>query len=154
MERKKVKVFLDSNVIISGLLSEKSYPRMTLDLCCLDLETVQFFTGKYNLIEIERTLKKKLPEALSVYQKYLPILKLSVIPLSEKKHVVKFTKIISPEDAPVLASAIESGMNYLVTGDKKHFTPVKEKKTYPVRIISPSEFINEILPEILSHGLP
>ncbi len=146
---RKVKVFLDSNVILSGLLSDKSYPRIILDLCCLNFEFIQFFTGEYNLIEIERNLKKKLPQALKVYKKYLPFLNLQIIPLPDKKLVRKLSRDIAPKDAPVLASAIIAEVDFLVTGDKKDFDPLKGGKHYPFTILSPSEFVNEKLPEIL-----
>jgi len=37
MQKKVVRVFLDSNVILSGLLSEKGSPRILLDLLSLRL---------------------------------------------------------------------------------------------------------------------
>jgi hypothetical protein len=36
-----------------------------------------------------------------------------------------------------------------VTGDKQHFEKLKGAGKYPLKIISPSEFIDSILPEIL-----
>jgi predicted nucleic acid-binding protein len=146
---RSVKVFLDSNVILSGLLSDKSYPRIILDLCCIRLEYIQFFTGEYNLIEIERNLKKKLPQALKVYQKYLPFLNLQIIPLPDKKLVRKLSREIAPKDAPVIASAIVAGVDILVTGDKKDFDHLKGGKNCPFKILSPSEFVTEELPKIL-----
>ena len=54
MAKKRFKVFLDSNVIISGLFSDKGSPRIILDLLCLDLPVLAGATGQYNIIEIER----------------------------------------------------------------------------------------------------
>jgi len=86
MVKKEVKVFLDSNVIISGLFSDKGAPRIILDLLCLGLPVLAGMTGQYNIIEIERNIKKKMPEVLSLYKEYLPKLNLEIIPLpaSEK----------------------------------------------------------------------
>ena len=81
MPRKRVKVFLDSNVIISGLFSDKGSPRIILDILSLDLPLLSAATGEYNIIEIERNLSKKMPGVLAVYKKYLRILTLEVIPL-------------------------------------------------------------------------
>jgi hypothetical protein len=36
-----------------------------------------------------------------------------------------------------------------VTGDKQHFGKMKELDEYPFRVVTPSEFIASILPEIL-----
>jgi hypothetical protein len=56
MRRNPVKVFLDSNVIISGLFSDKGSPRLILDVLCLGLPFIRGVTGRYNLIEVERNL--------------------------------------------------------------------------------------------------
>jgi predicted nucleic acid-binding protein len=57
-QRKKCKVFLDSNVLLSGLFSDKGAPRIILDLLTLNLPMLAGATGRYNLIEVERNLKK------------------------------------------------------------------------------------------------
>jgi predicted nucleic acid-binding protein len=58
MAKRSVRLFLDSNVILSGLLSERGAPRIILDLLNLGFPFLTGSTGKYNLIEIERNLKK------------------------------------------------------------------------------------------------
>lgn len=147
MAEKSVKVFLDSNVIISGLLSDKGAPRVILDLLCLGLPMLAGATGEYNIIEIERNLKKKLPGALPVYRKYLPLLNLEVIPLPSLGAIRKLLGTIADKDVPVLASAINCDADFLVTGDKKDFIKLKGK--YSFRIVSPTEFLDIILPEVL-----
>jgi len=81
MGKKVVSVFLDSNVILSGLFSERGAPRILLDLLSLGLPFLVGATGRYNLIEIERNLKKKMPGLLFLYKLYLPKVNLKVIPL-------------------------------------------------------------------------
>jgi len=147
MARKRVKVFLDSNVIISGLFSDKGTPRIILDLLSLELPLLSAATGKYNIIEIERNLLKKMPAILPVYKKYLKMLNLEVIPLPSSADIKKLSGHISDKDIPVLASAINGNADFLVTGDKKDFS--KLKCEYPFRILNPSEFLDIILPEIL-----
>lgn len=147
MAEKSVKVFLDSNVIISGLLSDKGAPRVILDLLCLGLPMLAGATGEYNIIEIERNLKKKMPDVLPIYKKYFPLLNLEVIPLPLPGEVRKLAGLISGKDIPVLASAISGNVDFLVTGDKKDFIKLKGK--YPFKIVSPAEFLDVILPEVL-----
>jgi putative PIN family toxin of toxin-antitoxin system len=149
MVKKGYKVFLDSNVILSGLLSDKGSPRIILDILSLNLPMLSGATGQYNIIEIERNLKKKLPDAIPVYRKYFPAINLEIVPLPAQEAVNKLSKLISGKDAPVLASAISCKADYLVTGDKKDFSKPGLKDKYGFRILSPSEFIEEILPEIL-----
>lgn len=50
MAKKAIKVFLDSNVILSGLLSDKGAPRIILDILSLRLPFVIGITGQYNIL--------------------------------------------------------------------------------------------------------
>jgi predicted nucleic acid-binding protein len=52
-------------------------------------------------------------------------------------------------DIPVLISAIRSKVDFLITGDKQHFGKMKGTDKYPFQVVTPSEFIDSILPEIL-----
>jgi len=149
MGKKVVSVFLDSNVILSGLFSERGAPRILLDPLSLGLPFLVGATGRYNLIEIERNLKKKMPSLLFLYKSYLPKVNLKVIPLPRPEEVRDFSGKIAEKDIPVLISAIRSKVDYLVTGDKQHFGKMKELDKYPFHVVTPSEFLDSILPEIL-----
>jgi predicted nucleic acid-binding protein len=149
MGKKVVRVFIDSNVILSGLLSERGAPRIILDLLSLRLPFLIGSTGRYNLIEIERNLKNKMPSLLFLYKAYLPKLNLKVIPLPRPEDIRDFSGQIAEKDIPVLISAIRSKADFMVTGDKQHFGKMKELDKYPFHVLTPSEFIDSILPEIL-----
>jgi predicted nucleic acid-binding protein len=149
MGKKVVRVFLDSNVILSGLLSERGAPRIILDLLSLRLPFLIGATGRYNLTEIERNLKNKMPGLLSLYKSYLPKLNLKVIPLPRPEDIRGYSGHIAEKDIPVLSSAIRSKADFLVMGDKQHFGKMKELDKYPFHVLTPSEFIDSILPEIL-----
>jgi len=149
MVKRPLRVFLDSNVILSGLLSDKGPPRIILDLLSLKLPFFVGLTGRYNMIEIERNLRKKMPGILSVYKEYLPKINLKVIPLPHHEEVREYFGIIAHKDIPVLISAIRGRADFLVTGDKQHFERLKGAGKYPLKIVTPSEFVDSILPEIL-----
>lgn len=148
MVKRAVRVFLDSNVILSGLLSDKGAPRIILDIMCLKLPFLTGVTGRYNIIEIERNLAKKMPGILPKYKEYLPKINLEIISLPSAEEVRKFSGSISEKDVPVLVSAIKGRVDFLVTGDKKDFKKSKAKGSYQFKILSPSEFLDVILPEI------
>ncbi len=144
-----VRVFLDSNVILSGLFSETGPPRMILDIFCLDLPILHGMTGAFNLIEIERNLQKKMPAALPVYHEYFKKIRLEVVPMPERTLVQKLSGSTADKDLPVLPSAILGKADYLVTGDKKDFSKNKLKGTYTFKIVTPAEFVDQVLPEML-----
>jgi predicted nucleic acid-binding protein len=151
-QRKKCKVFLDSNVLLSGLFSDKGAPRIILDLLTLNLPMLAGATGRYNLIEVERNLKKKMPEAMPLYQKYLPRLRLEIVEMPSRATVISMAGAIAEKDVPVLASAIACGAEYLITGDKKDFAKLRNVKKYNLKIVSPSEFIEAVFPEIIKEA--
>ena len=142
-------MFLDSNVVLSGLLSDKGAPRIILDLLTLQLPFLVGSTGRYNLIEIERNFKRKMPQILAVYKRYLPRLNLKVISVPRPEELREFAGKITGKDIPVLVSAIRSKADFLVTGDKPHFQRIKLPDGYLLKIVTPSEFIDLILPEVL-----
>ena len=149
MAKRTVRLFLDSNVILSGLLSDRGAPRIILDLLSLGLPFLMGSIGRYNLIEIERNLKKRMPGIWSVYKRYLPRLNLTVIPLPQPEELREFSGKNADKDIPVLVSAIRGKADFLITGDRQHFEKLKGVEKYQLKIVTPSEFIDSILPEIL-----
>lgn len=149
MGKKVVRVFLDSNVILSGLLSDRGAPRILLDLLSIGLPFLAGFIGRYNVIEMERNLKKKLPGILPVYKEYFSTLNLKIIPLPPVGDLGEYFGKIADKDIPVLVSALRGKVDYLITGDKQHFGKMKGRDQYPFHIVTPSEFIDSVFPEIL-----
>jgi predicted nucleic acid-binding protein len=144
-----VKLFLDSNVILSGLLSDKGAPRIILDILSLNLPFLSGLTGEFNLLEMERNFKKKLPALLSVYRKYFPRINLQIVPLPRPAELKDFFGMAAEKDIPVLVSAVRGGADFLITGDKKHFGKIKLPAPIALKIVSPSEFVDLLLPEII-----
>ena len=154
MARRTVRLFLDSNVILSGLLSDRGGPRIILDLLSLGLPFLMGSTGQYNLIEIERNLKKRMPGIMPVYKRYFPLLNLAVMPMPKPEDLREFFGKIADKDIPVLVSAIKGKADFLITGDRRHFEKLKRVGKYQLEIVTPSEFIDSILPEILKEVEP
>jgi predicted nucleic acid-binding protein len=145
MAKKPVRVFLDSNVILSGLLSEKGSPRLILDVLSLQLPDLQGVTGEYNILEIERNLARKMPNLLPLYRKYLPLLGLSIVPLPAPETIAAMAGKSVAKDLPVLASAMVCQADYLVTGDKKDFAKAKESGECCFQVVNPAEFLAGVL---------
>ncbi len=141
MAGKIVRVFLDSNVILSGLFSDRGAPRILLDLLSLDLPFLKGLTGRYNILEIERNLIKKMPACIPLYKSYLPKLNLIIIPLPSSEELKKYLRVTADKDVPVLVSALKGKADYLVTGDIKDFSHLKRIGILPFTIVNSSEFL-------------
>jgi predicted nucleic acid-binding protein len=144
MAKKTVRIFLDSNVILSGLLSDTGAPRLILDVLSMELPHLVAITGQFNIIEIERNIRKKAPKVLPIYQEYFPKLRIELVPMPTPAEVTKYSGIIADKDTPVLVSAIKGKADFLVTGDKKHFDKVKKAGTFPFIITNPSDFLEQL----------
>lgn len=90
-----------------------------------------------------------MPSLLFLYKAYLPKLNLKVIPLPRPEKVRDFSGRMAEKDIRVLLSAMKSKVDFLVTGDKQHFGKMREIDKYPFRVVTPSEFVDSILPEVL-----
>jgi len=152
MAKKASRIFLDSNVVLSGLFSERGAPRIILDILSLKLPFLIGVTGQYNLLEIERNIIKKLPAALPLYKAFYRKMNLEIIPVPSDKEIKKCAGAVARKDMPVLVSAINGKADFLVTGDKKDFEHLKTKGNYAFKIVSPSEFVENILPVLLSEA--
>ncbi|MBL7684825.1 MAG: PIN domain-containing protein [Deltaproteobacteria bacterium] len=145
MKRETI-LFLDSNVIISGLLSSKGSPRVLLDLLSLKVPHLIGFTGLYNLEEIERNLKKKFPQLLPLYKKYRSKINLKIVEIPTFNQIKPLLNKMPASDVPVLASAIQTKSDFLITGNIKDFP---KKLAQPIRVVTPHEFLNDYFKDIV-----
>ncbi|MHB1443338.1 MAG: putative toxin-antitoxin system toxin component, PIN family [Candidatus Humimicrobiaceae bacterium] len=142
---KKLKVFLDSNVFISGLYSEKGAPGLIMNNYILG--RIDISISQKVLNEIIIVLKKKLPSILTLLQKFLLTYPPEIIKDPPAEAVKKWNDIINENDAAILESAIYCNPDYFITGDKHFFeSPIIAEKS-GLQIIKPQEFL-----KILTRG--
>lgn len=135
------RIFLDSNVIISGLLSAKGAPRVILDLLCLNLPNLKGLTGAYNMMEIERNLARKLQAALPLFREYIPLMGLDIVPLPARDELEPWFGITADKDVPVIVSALNGKADFLVTGDMNDFGALMQRDDLPFRVLTPADFV-------------
>jgi len=138
------RIFLDTNVLISGIFFEGNESKILsmteLDLVCSEdvIEELKKITKKKIKYLGERTLEIALLEidrALS-----------DIEILSKNTYKKKFTKakklITHKKDIPILAAAIQSKADYLLTGDAHFFT---DKVTAIIKVRTARKFLEEIV---------
>ena len=148
MSEQGAKFFLDSNVILSGLLSSRGAPKIILDLFSIEVPLLKGMTGRYNLDEIERNLKNRFPLLYPIYSEYRSKMRLEIVDIPPFKKIEPLLGQVPSKDAPVLASARMGGAHYLVTGDKRGFP---KKAADPIQVVSPSVAVNQIIPKIIQN---
>lgn len=138
MNKRKIRVFFDSSVLVSASISATGKSRYLLTLSSKN--KIRGISSQYAILESKRAFSKKLPEALLIFQKIIQEANLEI--LDFPKDIAKYEKIIKDKgDAPILASAVEAKIDYLVTLNRKHFLNDKNLQSkVDFKIIKPEEF--------------
>ena len=125
-----MRVVLDTNIIISGLLSESGPPAKLLRLW---LEgRFELVTSRAQLDELSRVFAyKKIRERISPEQAsdFLSHVD-SLAVVLKKLPSVDYSP--DPDDNAIIATALESGAKFLVSGDKSDLLALKKVKSIPI----------------------
>jgi predicted nucleic acid-binding protein len=135
-------VFVDSNVLFSGVHSPHGPPARILALHA---------TGRIALVmsrqvaeELVRNLRHKAPAAvpvlLALFERALP--RVAEDPYEDVVDSVTAAGVNS-KDAPIVAAALDAGVDYFVTGDRRLRNEMRQINP-PFRVLSPRELIQEI----------
>jgi predicted nucleic acid-binding protein len=147
MEHRRWKVFLDTSALIAGILSPTGAAHEVLRLC--EAGVVQAAVSRQVLVEADRNLSLKLPAVLPEYRLFLKQLSPLVVEDPSSDAVEHARGVIHRNDAPILAAAMESQVDFLITWNTRHFHK-KSVTTYArFPILTPGEFLEEFRRSIL-----
>jgi putative PIN family toxin of toxin-antitoxin system len=136
-------VFLDANVFFAGCVSKDGASAFVLELA--RRKRIEVHASKLVLREADRNLRQKvLPVVLKVFHRFLQKTRIHIVVTPIEKTMELYQDMIDPKDLPVLAAAIVSKADFLLTLDRKHFlsSGLSEKIKKP-RILSPSDFLRD-----------
>ena len=126
-----LRIYLDANVLISASLSAHGTFR---DLW--RMRHVQPITSAYAIEESRRHLNSVRLARLDVF------LTQTEISGEPETSIIPASITLVEKDRPILAAAIYSRADYLLTGDKRHFNHLYNTVIARVRVISPAEFVH------------
>jgi uncharacterized protein len=130
-----VRVYLDSNVLFSASLKENS--RL---LRLWRLRKVTPVTSRYSIEEITRNLKTPGHDL-----RFANLLTRTEIVSDADIRLIPSHIMLVAKDAPILATSIGASVDYLVTGDTKHFAHLYGKTVSGVHILTSADFIDQRL---------
>lgn len=141
MEKPRPKIFLDTSALIAGIASSKGAARAVLQLAEIGL--IKVFVSKQVIVEADRNMEAKLPEMVDEFRRFIEFLAPVLVEDPSPEEVRRFSSIINSEDAPILAAAIASGAEHLVTWDKKHFISISKNIQIhsDLKVVTPGEFL-------------
>lgn len=150
MKRRGWNVFIDTSALIAGILSPTGAAHEVLRLC--EAGVVTAVMSRQVLVEADRNLSEKLPALLSEYRVFLKHLSPLIVDDPSRPAVEQAGEIIHHNDAPILAAAIEAGVDYLVTWNTRHFQKkaVRDYARFP--ILTPGEFLEAFRQALLEES--
>jgi predicted nucleic acid-binding protein len=147
----KHRIFLDSNIIIKGLISQWTAAHALVALCAanvfklmLAMEVQQEVT--VNLLRLAQDIKRpKIDQKiLHLYQMWVSACRPERIRLMKQAEIDAAEPLIAhAHDAPILAAAIHAQPDFLLTDNRRHFTDQAAQAT-GLAILSAEEFFTLI----------
>lgn len=132
----KISVVLDSNIIVSSIIFGGK-PR---DIFLLAIEgKIKPFISPFIIFEVKEVLRNKFDFEEKKLEQTEGILKESFAVIAPKKSLNTIKQNVP--DNKILACALESKADYLVTGDKKHILPLKKIKN--TKIVTAEDFLKQ-----------
>jgi putative PIN family toxin of toxin-antitoxin system len=138
---KSPRVFFDTNVIFSGMYAQSGPPARLLHAYA-EGRLIMVLSSQV-LEELVRTIRIKLPHALPGLYLLLASNPPEIFADPDEDDVARWTQVIHPADAPILAAAAAARVDYLVTGNTTHFVDNRAVAGQSgLRIVTPAQLVN------------
>jgi predicted nucleic acid-binding protein len=156
--QRRIRLFLDSNVLTAGIVSAWGLDKATLSLCAAGV--CQLVLAEVVRDEVEENLllhAARLPslDADQLIEDYRELIKLTNperIPYPAPEVVRSSRQLIRHEaDVPVLLSAVASNPDWVLTHNRKHFTKAVAERS-SLRIGTPAEFFRALAAQFRKGG--
>ena len=135
----RIRVFIDTNVLIAGVASVTGASATVPDLC--ESESIQMVISRQVLVEADRNFSAKLPNLVTQFRQFIQDLAPLMMDDPPPTAVQKAANLVARKDAAILAAAVEAKVDYLITLDKKHFLKEKIRQNIPLEICTPADFL-------------
>jgi len=135
----KIKVFIDTNVLIAGVHSVTGASATVLDLC--EARVLQMVVSRQVLVEADRNFAAKFPQLIGRFRQFMHNLAPLMVEDPTPESMEKAATLVDRKDAPILAAAQNANVDFLITLDKRHFLNPKTRQKVMLKVVSPIEFL-------------
>lgn len=143
------RVFLDSGVLLEGLLAPWSASRAVLVLSrrrVFKIVLAQYVRGEVeeNLLGLLASDPPLGAAIIDMYGTLLRLLGAESVPLPSRQEVERHRHLIRHQaDVPVLVSALNAAPDWFLTTNTRHFNKAVAARTR-LRICTPQEFVSDV----------
>lgn len=148
--RRRIRLFLDSNVLTGGIVSPWGLDKATLSLCAARVcrlvlaEVVRDEVEENLLVHAQRLSSRDAEQLIADYRRLIKLTDPELVPYPDialvrsSRHLIRHAS-----DVPVLLSAMGSNPDWLLTHNTKHFTKAVARRT-SLQIATPAEFFRTL----------
>lgn len=148
--QRRIRLFLDSNVLTGGIVSPWGLDKATLSLCAAKVcrlvlaEVVRDEVEENLLLHAQRLPAFDADQLIEDYRRLIKLTSPEIVPyphtdlVQSSRHLIRHAG-----DVPVLLSAMVSKPDWLLTHNTKHFTKTVAQRT-SLRIATPAEFFRAL----------
>ena len=148
--QRRIRLFLDSNVLTGGIVSSWGLDKATLSLCAAKVcklvlaEVVRDEVEQNLLLHAQRLSSPDADQLIADYRRLIKLTNPELVPYPDKQLVHSSRVLIRHEaDVPVLLSAMAGKPDWLLTHNTRHFTKAVAQRT-GLRIATPAEFFRAL----------
>jgi predicted nucleic acid-binding protein len=148
--QRKIRLFLDSNVLTGGIVSPWGLDKATLSLCAARVcrlvlaEVVRDEVEENLLLQAQRLPALDADQPIEDYRRLIKLTNPEFVPYPDEDLVRSSRHLIRHvADVPVVLSAMASKPDWLLTHNTKHFTKAVAERT-ALRIATPAEFFRAL----------
>ena len=149
-QQRRIRLFLDSNVLTGGIVSAWGLDKATLSLCAAKVcklvlaEAVREEVEENLLFHAERLPSFDAEQLIEDYRRLIKLTNPELVPYPSAELVRSSRQLIRHQtDVPVLLSAMAGKPDWLLTHNTKHFTKAVAQRT-SLRIATPADFFRAL----------
>lgn len=135
----KPRVFIDADILFAGAAAPSEYGASLVVLRMAEITLVEAIASRQAIIEAERNLTEKFPNALSTFRLLVDRC-LDVVEDSAREDLSKYEGSADAKDLPILVAAIQHECSWLVTYNTRHFQPGHPDVT----VLEPGAFVMRV----------
>ena len=147
---RRIRLFLDSNVLTAGIVSAWGLDKATLSLCAARVcrlvlaEVVRDEVEENLILHAERLPSVDADQIIEDYRRLIRLTNPEIVPYPSRDLVRANRHLIRHEaDVPVLLSAMQARPDWLLTQNTRHFTKAVAQRT-SLRIATPAQFFRTL----------
>jgi predicted nucleic acid-binding protein len=148
--QRKIRLFLDSNVLAGGIVSPRGLDKASLSLCTARVcrlvlaEVVRDEVEENLLLHAQRLPALDADQLIEDYRRLIKLTNPEFVPYPDEDLVRSSRHLIRHgADVPVVLSAMASKPDWLLTHNTKHVTKAVAERT-ALRIATPAEFFGAL----------